>query len=60
MSIGAWIILSVIVLLTVWLVFGAVKLERKATEWEWLHPPEEEEDGVFILKEDDPDGKNPS
>lgn len=59
MSLTAWVILGLIAMLTVGLVVCAVKLERKATEWHWLHPPNEDDDGVFLMEEeDDPDGQN--
>ena len=53
----AYVLLGLLGVLTVCLVLGAAKLERRATEWQWLHPPNEDEDGVFLM-EDDPDGEN--
>lgn len=36
---------------------GAAEIERKADRWEhyekWIHPPDEDDDGVTLLKEDD-------
>ena len=58
MATMTWIVLGVVAAFTVGLVLAAVKLERKATEWAWLHPPNEDEDGVFLMEEDDPDGEN--
>lgn len=55
MSTLAWIGLGLLVLGTIGLVVGAGTLERKAAALEWLHPPEDD-DGVRILKDDDPDG----
>ena len=53
-----WIVLGVMVLLVVLLVVGTMRLEHKQQEWAWLHPPNEDSDGVFLLEEDDPDGEN--
>lgn len=55
-----WIVLGVLIVLVALLVIGTVHLERKQQEWTWLHPPNEDEDGVFLLDEedDDPDGQN--
>lgn len=40
---------------------GARYLERKAARWEsweqWMRPPDDD-DGVSILEEEDPDGQN--
>lgn len=59
MTTMAYVILGALGVMTVLLVFGAAKLERRATEWQWLHPPNEDEDGVFLMEEDDdPDGQN--
>lgn len=50
-------LIGILAILTVCLVFGAAKLERQQLRIrrEWLHPPEDD-DGVSILKDDDPDG----
>ena len=36
---------------------GAVEINRRAERWEryekWMHPPDDEGDGVTLLKEDD-------
>ena len=53
-----WIALGAVALLTVGLVVWMVRLERKSTHWAWLHPPNEDDDGVFLMEEDDPDGQN--
>lgn len=49
------VLLGLLGILTVCLVFGAAKLEREQIRREWLHPPEDD-DGVSILRDDDPDG----
>lgn len=54
MAVLAWFGVGALVFLTVCLVAGAVKADRPRG-WEWLHPPEDD-DGVSILKDDDPDG----
>lgn len=56
MSLAVWVILGFLMLLTVGLVLGAAKLERRQQDWEWLHPPNEDGDGISILRDDDPDG----
>lgn len=54
MTTMAYVLLGLLVMLTVCLVLGAAKLERRATEWQWLHPPND--DGISILEvEDDAD-----
>lgn len=58
MTTMAYVLLGFLGVLTVLLVFGAAKLERRQQAWEWLHPPNEDEDGVFLMEEDDPDGQN--
>ena len=58
MTRAEWIAVALLVLGAVLMVVIAVKVERKRTEWAWLHPPNEDEDGVFLLEEDDPDGEN--
>lgn len=58
MSTLAWFFLGLLALVTVGLVVGAARLERRQQEWEWLHPPNEDEGGVFLMEEDDPDGEN--
>lgn len=51
----AWCGLGILALFTVFLVLGSFKLERRQIYREWLHPPEDD-DGISILKDDDPDG----
>ena len=55
MTTMVYILLGALAALTLCLVFGAAKLEREQIRREWLHPPEDD-DGVSILKDDDPDG----
>lgn len=58
MAIATWILLGIMTLLTVGLVVWMVRAERRAAHWTWLHPPNEAEDGVFLMEEEDPDGEN--
>ena len=55
MSLTVWVILGVLALFCVALVLGCAKLEKMQARREWLHPPEDD-DGISILKDDDPDG----
>lgn len=58
MTTAEWIALAILILLGTMIVIGVVRLEKRRTAWNWLHPPNEDEDGVCILKDDDPDGEN--
>lgn len=57
MATTAYVLLGFLGILTICLVFGAAKLEQQQLriQREWLHPPEGD-DGVSILRDDDPDG----
>ena len=55
MKTAVYIILGLVTVMTLCLVLGSIKLERRQQAWEWLHPPEDD-DGVSILKNEDPDG----
>ena len=55
MTRAEWIAVAILVLMAVLMIIIAVKTEKKRREWAWLHPPEDD-DGISILKEDDPDG----
>ena len=55
MSLAAYCLLGLLAVMTLFLVLGAAKLERMQIYREWLHPPEDD-DGISILKDDDPDG----
>ena len=54
----AYVLLGAFALFDVLLVVGLSRIERRQQEWQWLHPPNEAEDGVFLMEEDDPDGEN--
>lgn len=41
MKIAVYIVLGLVTVMTLCLVLGAVKLERRQQDWEWLHPPED-------------------
>ena len=58
MTTMAYVLLGLLGIMTVCLVFGAAKLEQQQLRIrrEWLHPPEDD-DGVSILRDDDPDGE---
>lgn len=51
------VILTLLCISAALLVAGAAKLERRAERWEryerFMHPPDDEGDGVTLLKEDD-------
>lgn len=52
MTTMAYVALGILAAMAVCLVLGAVKLERRQQAWEWLHPPNEDEDGVFLMEEE--------
>lgn len=51
MAVCMYVVLGLIAVLTVCLVFGATKLERRQQDWEWLHPPND--DGITLLEDID-------
>lgn len=53
MDIMAYVVLGILAAMAVCLVLGAAKLERRQQAWEWLHPPNEDEDGVFLMEDED-------
>lgn len=58
MTRAEWIAVALLAAFVTMMICIAVKIERKRTEWTWLHPPNEDDDGVFLMEEDDPDGQN--
>ena len=54
MTHAEWFALGAVFILVGLMALIAVKIERKRTEWTWLHPPDD--DGISIL--DDPDGQD--
>ena len=46
----AYIAIGILGIFTAVLVFWTARMEHKAHEWEWLHPPEDD-DGCSVMEE---------